>query len=348
MPPALGKRKSWEEVEEHLRLECAQQYGSSSARSNQATTTTAHAGSLSSSALPLTDDDEELTTIAETPAEGAPRVCRACRKPKKTGGPPQKGNRGMVNNVKVADIVKSTRKRIDLDFDWEVIDGPINSDVCSLFVNSLGSIIRKRVAMKKESWYDLDKEERKKLFDRFTCFFIIDFNDVKAIKWINKRAASVFREWKHDLSEIHKLEGRDVIPEELLHRRDDWEWLCTHFESDKYKRRSVAYSSNCGKKELEHHSGRKPIIYRVVELRDKGASLPVVDVYPMTYDINQPKAAEHYEKLKEHGAMAKTLQSTQHPDIPPDRLPHLNWPTQLSVVKNALGETKGSYLRGIG
>ncbi|KAL6228414.1 hypothetical protein ACLB2K_002364 [Fragaria x ananassa] len=127
------------------------------------------------------------------------------------------------------------------------------------------------------------------------CFFIIDFNDVKAIKWINKMAASVFREWKHDLSEIHKLGGRDVIPEELLHRQDEWEWLCTHFESDKSKRRSVANSSNRGKKELEHYSGRKPIIYWVAELRDKGVSLPVVDVYPVTYDINQPKAAEHYQ-----------------------------------------------------
>ncbi|KAL6137978.1 hypothetical protein ACLB2K_063266 [Fragaria x ananassa] len=151
--------------------------------------------------------------------------------------------------------------------------------------------------MKKESWYDLDKEERKKLFDGLTYFFIIDFNDVKAIKWINKRAASVFREWKHDLSEIHKLGGRDVIPEELLHRQDEWEWLCTHFESEKYKRRSVANSSNRGKKELQHHSERKPIIYRVAELRDKGASLPVVDVYPVTYDINQPKAAEHYVSI---------------------------------------------------
>ncbi|KAL6142480.1 hypothetical protein ACLB2K_060760 [Fragaria x ananassa] len=124
-----------------------------------------------------------------------------------------------------------------------------------------------------------DKEED--LDDHsYECFFIIDFNDVIVIKWINKTAASVFREWKHDLSEIHKLGGRDVIPEELLHRRDEWEWLCTHFESDKYKRRSVANSSNRGKKELEHHSGRKPIIYWVAELRDKGASLLVVDVYP--------------------------------------------------------------------
>ncbi|KAL6140777.1 hypothetical protein ACLB2K_059071 [Fragaria x ananassa] len=281
MPPALGKRKARKEAEECLRLECAQQYGSSSSGSNQATVSTVPTGSLASSAPPLTDDDEESTIVVETPAEGAPRVCSARRKPKKTGGPPQKGNRGVVNNTKVADIVKSTGKKMDLDFDWEVIDGPRNSDVCSLFVNSLGSIIRKRVAMKKES----------------CVFFIIDFNDVKAIKWINKRAASVFREWKHDLSEIHKLGGRDVIPKELLHMRDEWEGLCTHFELDKYKRRSVANSSNRGKKELEHHSGRKPIIYQVAELRDKGSSLPVVDVYPVTYDINQPKATEHYVSI---------------------------------------------------
>ena len=168
MPPALGKRKAREEAEERLRLECAQQYDSSSAGSNQATTSTAP-GSLASLAPPLTDDEDESTTqVAETPAEGAPKVFSARRKPKKTGGPPQKGNRGVVNNAKVADIVKSTGKKIDLDFDWEVVDGPRNSDVCSFFVNSFGSIIRKRVAMKKESWYDLDKEERKKLSDSLT------------------------------------------------------------------------------------------------------------------------------------------------------------------------------------
>ena len=52
--------------------------------------------------------------------------------------------------------------------------------------------------------------------------------------------------------------------------------------------------------------------------------------------------------MKEQGVIAKTLQSSQHPDIPPDQLPPLDWPTQLSVVQNAMGETKGSYLRGIG
>ncbi|KAL6209156.1 hypothetical protein ACLB2K_020099 [Fragaria x ananassa] len=112
-------------------------------------------------------------------------------------------------------------------------------------------------------------------------------------------------------------------------------------------RRSVANSSNRGKKELEHHSRRKPIIYQVAELRDKGASLPVVDVYPVTYHINQPKATEHYEKLEEHGVIVKTLEQSQHPDIPPDQLSPLDWPTQLNVVQNAMGKTKGSYLREI-
>ncbi|KAL6128600.1 hypothetical protein ACLB2K_071955 [Fragaria x ananassa] len=299
MSSALRKKKALEKAEKHLRLECAHQYGSSSAGSNTATlTTTAHPGSLTESAPSLTDDDESTNQGVETSSKGAPRVVSAHRKPKKSEGPPQTGNRGVVNNANV------------------------------LFVNSIGSIIRKKVTMKKES-----------------CVFIIDFNDIKAIKWINKRAASVFREWKHDLSENHKLGGRDVILEELLHMRDEWEWLCTHFDSDKYKRRSVANSSNRGK-ELEHHSRRKPIIYRVAELRDKGASLPVVEMYSVTYDINQPKAVKHY--LKEQVAIAKTLQSTQHPDIPPDQLPPLDWQTQLSVVQNAMGETKGSYLRGIG
>ncbi|KAL6137977.1 hypothetical protein ACLB2K_063265 [Fragaria x ananassa] len=110
MSPALGTRKAREEAEERLRLECAQKYGSSSAGSNTATpTTTALARSLASS-LQRPSTQKHLS-------EGAPRVVISRRKPKKSGGPPQKGNRGVVNFSKVSDIVKSTGKKIELDFD---------------------------------------------------------------------------------------------------------------------------------------------------------------------------------------------------------------------------------------
>ncbi|KAL6200366.1 hypothetical protein ACLB2K_030148 [Fragaria x ananassa] len=76
--------------------------------------------------------------------------------------------------------------------------------------------------------------------------------------------------------------------------QDEWDWLCWHFESPDFKTQLAANTINRGKKELEHHTRRLPIIYRVVTTKKKGEEFPVIPVYTETYDtVNDPKAAKN-------------------------------------------------------
>ena len=61
-----------------------------------------------------------------------------------------------------------------------------------------------------------------------------------------------------------------------------------------WQTRSAANTTNRGKKELEHHTGRLPIIYRVVHYKEKGEEFPVIPAYTETYDtVNDPKTAKN-------------------------------------------------------
>ncbi|KAL6222967.1 hypothetical protein ACLB2K_006357 [Fragaria x ananassa] len=114
--------------------------------------------------------------------------------------------------------------------------------------------------------------------------------------WLEEKTSTIYRDWKGDFSRHYKKYGRETIPPDLIHRQDEWDWLCWHFESADFKTRSAANTTNRGKKESEHHTGRLPIIYRVVHHKEKGEEFPVIPAYTETYDtVNDPKAAKNLE-----------------------------------------------------
>ncbi|KAL6227701.1 hypothetical protein ACLB2K_001658 [Fragaria x ananassa] len=66
---------------------------------------------------------------------------------------------------------------------------------------------------------------------------------------------------------------------------DKWMWAWLEDKAD---------TTNRGKKESEHHTGRLPIIYRVVHHKEKGEEFPVIPAYTESYDtIKDPKAAKN-------------------------------------------------------
>ncbi|KAL6202890.1 hypothetical protein ACLB2K_026594 [Fragaria x ananassa] len=94
--------------------------------------------------------------------------------------------------------------------------------------------------------------------------------------WLEDKAGTIYRDWKGDFSRHYNKYGRETIPPDLIHRQDEWDWLCSHFVSLDFKTRSAANTTNRGKKESEHHAGRLPIIYRGVNHKEKGEEFPVI------------------------------------------------------------------------
>ncbi|KAL6179149.1 hypothetical protein ACLB2K_050665 [Fragaria x ananassa] len=69
----------------------------------------------------------------------------------------------------------------------------------------------------------------------------------------------------------------------FIGREDQWEFLCSHFESDEFKRLSLANMRNREKKTMHHHTGSSPIIYTMEKLRIQGEELPIIKGFEKTY-----------------------------------------------------------------
>ncbi|KAM2258143.1 hypothetical protein ACFX1S_003256 [Malus domestica] len=94
--------------------------------------------------------------------------------------------------------------------------------------------------------------------------------DANQNQYVNDLCTGRFTQWKSDLHKHYeKYDGSEVAlavdcPIELVDRRDEWEWLCGHFQDEKY----LADSINRSKKKLLHRSGSRRFSYRLEERRE--------------------------------------------------------------------------------
>ncbi|KAL6196972.1 hypothetical protein ACLB2K_032585 [Fragaria x ananassa] len=301
----LSNKRAREIASERLRSACAVQFGSGTTTNTAGptadvaeqsptgdgfTTPPPPPSSISSTAPPLDEDD--IDDVAPEAQATLSDGCSVRRGTQKSTGPPPKRRRGFGNLDKVKRIVKVSGL-IEVVYD-DFIRGPSSSSVNSLLVNSIGCIIRSKVKLSAGNWECIGDSEKKKLIDGLTPYFKIDFGDKRMWAWLEDKAGTIYRDWKGDFSRHYKKYGRQTIPPDLIHRQDEWDWLCWHFESPDFKTRSAANKTNRGKKESEHHTGRLPIIYRVVHHKEKGNEFPVIPAYIETYDtVNDPKAAKN-------------------------------------------------------
>ncbi|KAL6176869.1 hypothetical protein ACLB2K_053501 [Fragaria x ananassa] len=129
--------------------------------------------SISETAPPL--DEDEIDDVAPEDEEAVSDGCSVQRGTKKSIGPPPKRRQGFDNLDKMKRIVNCTRK-IEPLYD-EFIRGPSSSSVSSLLVNSIGAIIQSKVKLSAGNWECLGDFEKKKLIDKLTPYFKIDFRD---------------------------------------------------------------------------------------------------------------------------------------------------------------------------
>ncbi|KAM1438299.1 hypothetical protein ACFXTO_012314 [Malus domestica] len=73
-------------------------------------------------------------------------------------------------------------------------------------------------------------------------------------------------------------------PLELVKCSENWAWLCTHFQDEKYLKRAKANTINRSKKKLIHHSGFRRFSYRMEERRRAdGVKVPKIDTFNEVY-----------------------------------------------------------------
>ncbi|KAL6138084.1 hypothetical protein ACLB2K_063370 [Fragaria x ananassa] len=80
---------------------------------------------------------------------------------------------------------------------------------------------------------------------------------------------------------------------DFIGRENQWESLCSHFESDEFKRLSLTNKRNREEKTMHHHTGSSPVIYTMEELQVE--ELLIIKSFEKTYvRVDDEVTTKHY------------------------------------------------------
>ncbi|KAL6202498.1 hypothetical protein ACLB2K_026206 [Fragaria x ananassa] len=187
-----------------------------------------------------------------------------------------------TRRIKAEDIVQQTGQKVKLEY-CPCVKGPSVRGINSLVAYDIGCAIQILVGMRARTFYDLDQTEKWKVWNAMSPKYKWDENDDLMFNWILKRAQERYKGWKYQCHKTYLKEWPSGMPSDFIGREDQWEFLCKHFESDAFKRLSLANKRNRGEKTMHHHTGSSPIIYTIEELRIQGEQLPIIKGFEKTY-----------------------------------------------------------------
>ncbi|KAG6503020.1 hypothetical protein ZIOFF_035309 [Zingiber officinale] len=176
----------------------------------------------------------------------------------------------------------SDRGRLPVTFHQS--DGhPIGSNAAS-FMTELGLSVKKFAPLQAKSWKHIPAENKRMIYDRISAAFDISFQEGSSsvMKETDRLMSARYRDNRskmHNhykkLSHLPPAERRQHIPIEFYETQDDWDYMCTLFESEAFQKRSAINVKNRGKLPYNHRGGSKSFIQYsydgddMVRLRDE-------------------------------------------------------------------------------
>ncbi|KAI3890685.1 hypothetical protein MKW92_017293 [Papaver armeniacum] len=172
--------------------------------------------------------------------------------------------------------VRGRSRGIDLD-DWiahngkmpikfsDVTGEPISTNRCKLSTEC-GIIVRDFAPMQYTSWKKIPEHERVVLIERVNDKFELDIMRPSIKKYLNDCMGRRYSNYRTQMSAHFKksktIEEARSKPFENV-SAENWLWLCDHFSSDKFKKRSVAGSNNRKQVEYNHCGGSRAFQVRL-------------------------------------------------------------------------------------
>ncbi|CAM8946485.1 unnamed protein product [Rhodiola kirilowii] len=255
------------------------------------------------------------------------------------GDEEKRGKRGVVNGTKLANIANSLNgAKIKLTFNQ--FNVPDNRDHKSLIVHEIGSVVREEVPMVAATYGELPQEAYDKVITRLDVHFEIDLEDEKLWDYMTLKATERFKDWKYQCKQHYLKHGAKPAPKEFQDRKDQWKWLCAHFETSKYKNK-CAQMKDTRKNKINHHSGKMMFIDRAQDYEAIGERAPFLSTYAKVYGV-EPAGAALVEKMND-----KLLDviGDQEGNGVEDILPV---DVQVGIIEDAVGKKRGRHISGVG
>ncbi|KAG6495871.1 hypothetical protein ZIOFF_043701 [Zingiber officinale] len=160
---------------------------------------------------------------------------------------------------------------------------PIGPNAAS-FMIELDLLVKKFAPLQAKSWKHIPAENKRMIYDRISAAFDISFQEGSSsvMKETDRLMSARYRDNRskmHNhykkLSHLPPAERRQHIPIEFCETQDDWDYMCTLFESEAFQKRSAINVENRGKLPYNRRGGSKSFIQYsydgddMVRLRDE-------------------------------------------------------------------------------
>ncbi|KAI3871088.1 hypothetical protein MKX03_019830 [Papaver bracteatum] len=192
--------------------------------------------------------------------------------------------------------VRGRSRGIDLD-DWishhgkmpikfsDVAGEPISTNRCKLSTEC-GIIVRDFAPMQYASWKKIPEHERVVLIERVNEKFELDITRPSIKKYLNDCMARRYSNYMTQMSAHFKksktIEEARSKPFENV-SPENWLWLCDHFSSEKFKKRSAAGSNNRKQVEYNHCGGSRAFQVRLEKKKVLGVQAAKIQTFRDTH-----------------------------------------------------------------
>ncbi|RZC63498.1 hypothetical protein C5167_025282, partial [Papaver somniferum] len=167
-----------------------------------------------------------------------PRISQVASQLSRTDMPKiHKGGRGDALNAKLNDHIRKTgvKPTITIKPGQKIPTGDWSTE----FQTEIGIIVRKFAPWStRPKWKSVEKPDLRKFYDLIMEKFTIDLHVVRIQKAVNKMLANEFRQFRCTLHKHYLHYKKDGTERENPHhqvKQEDWEKLCTWFESDEFQ-----------------------------------------------------------------------------------------------------------------
>ncbi|KAJ6798065.1 Uncharacterized protein M6B38_212985 [Iris pallida] len=208
-----------------------------------------------------------------------------------------KKTRGFSRAINTSNIMLTTGKRIEIHLD-EDLGVPVGQvrNISSLLSHECGYQVRNNAPLLQAHWDDVDEDTMHKLIDGVTTNFEVDTKDPRWYKYICDNMRNRYNDYKHKLFKYYNScesdeAARENPPLKLLRERDlsEWEWLCDHFMSEKFQKRSEVDSINRSKNPWNHCGGSRPFSLYYHDQVLGGSQFPDIDAWGTTHMSKKKK-----------------------------------------------------------
>ncbi|KAI3927513.1 hypothetical protein MKW92_002406 [Papaver armeniacum] len=209
-----------------------------------------------------------------------PRTSHAASQLSRTDLPKiNKGGRGDALNAKLNDHIrkKNEKPTITIKPGKKIPTG----DWATEFQTEIGIIVKKFAPWStRPKWKSIGKSDLRKFYDLILEKFNIDLHVVRIQKAVNTMLANEYRQFRCTLHKHYLQYKQDGTERENPHhrvKREDWEKLCTWFESDEFRVNKVEANTTI------HCTGSKPFArYRRKCVIQTGEVVEQIEFYKLT------------------------------------------------------------------